>query len=600
MIADAEGLFKVEGMHPAMACRIRADLKGHAPGLSEPFNIRQGDRIEDIVIRLKQAGKLSGTAKDDKGQPVQKGVMVQATFLVSGGFWRGGGVGGRVAPDANGRFEITGLPPGRVGVELSREVDRGGWSTAQTKVVEIVAGKETTGVDFVTESRKEATELKGYIAGRVVSIAGDEGVEGINVYANSDGFRREAGSSGKATTGPDGRFRITGLKEGTFALRANPRTESGYDAQNLEGIPSPSDDIPVVLRRLCTVEGRVVAKGSGKPVAHFVVRDVEAKKKEVRDPQGRFRLEGLQRGSVLLRAEATGIGVVQKRVELKEGETRKGVVLELHRPWEIIGQVVRKKDGKPLAGATVTAAALRRNAKKRSITGPDGRFAISGVFPGTETLCVEHPDFGKPWFPDIETREDALTREVVLELGEPARVKGRVFYEAGLPYDGIEMRLGPGEYGYSREFSATAESDYEGRYEIFPVPPGEYYLVWNMRDPELGRGGYWGRTLEVKPGETKTFDFGLGRAVVTGRVTANGQPRRLAVVAFKADPVRRWVQTDDQGNYLVYGLEAGRYHVDLSLPGQRDEKALVEKDIDLPERGTIRLDFQIPVADTND
>lgn len=597
VMADSEGRFKVEGLHPAMQCQIRADLEGYAPGLSEPFNVRQEDKIENILIRLKRPGSLSGTVKDDQGKPLEKGVMVQATFLVSAGPGGEGGISDRVAPDANGRFEITGLPPAKVRLELHKEEGRGGWSTAQTKVVEIATGEETAGVDFVMESKKPE-QLKGYIAGRVVSVVSDDGLQGIEVQARFSGFSREEGAWGRATTGPDGSFRIEGLQEGTFELNANPRTELGYDSQELEGIRSPSDDIPVVLRRLCAVEGRVV-RGSGEPVAQFVISDVGSKEQEINDAQGRFRFEGLQRGAVLLRAVSEGIGVAQECVELKEGETLRNVTLELHKPWQIRGQVLRKKDGKPVAGVTVIAESLRRDAKKRSITGADGGFAISGVFPGNETLCVEHPDHGNPWFPNIEIREDALSQEVTLQLEEPARVKGRVFYEGGLPYDGIELNLGPGEYGYSREFSANAKSDYEGRYEFFPVPPGEYNVVWNMRDPELGRGGYWGRSVELRPGETTTVDFGRGQAVVAGKVTVSGRPRRLAVVTFQAGPVKRWVQADDDGHYIVYGLEAGRYHVDLHLPGQRDE-LLVEKDVELPEQGTIQLDFRIPHEGTDD
>jgi len=602
VMADSEGRFKVEGLHPAMGCRIRADLKGYAPGLSEPFNLRQEDKIKNMVIRLERPGKLSGTVRDDQGKPAPGNFWLKATFLEADDGWDNAGIGGRATPGADGRFEITGLPPGKVRVQLWKDDSRGWSSVEQRKVVEIASGKETTGVDFVVEgaarsplaSSEKPKGLKGYVAGRVVSVDNDEGIQGIDVQARYSGFSREEGAWGKATTGPDGSFRIEGLLEGTFELNANPGMQLGYDSQELNGIPSPSDGIPVVLRRLCAVEGRVVTKGSGKPVAQFRISDVGSKEQEISDPQGRFRLEGLRRGSISLRAEAKGIGVTQKRIELKEGETVRNVTLELHEPWRVSGHVVRKKDGKPVTGATMIADSLKRDASKRSVTGPDGRFAISGVFPGKETLFVEHPEYGKPWFSDIEMPEDALTHEVVLQLEEPARVKGRVFHESGLPYDGIELRLGLDEYGYSPLFSVAVESGYEGQYEFFPVPPGKYNVVWNMRDPELGRGGYWGITVELISGETTTVHFGHGRTIVAGKVTENGKPKHLACVTFTAGPVKRWVQADGDGNYFVYGLDAGRYHVALTLPGQRGAGALGEKDIDLRDGGRISLDFEIP------
>ncbi len=597
LTADSEGRFEAKGVLAGIGYRIRAETDGYPPAISDRFNLRQGETIEGITVQFKQPGKLSGAIKDDQGKPLSKKHWLTAHFPdVEDGAWNNSWMAGRVTPDDAGRFEIPELSPGIVILQLWRE-GRGldgspGWSgVADRKIAEVVSGQETKDVDFVigAEESAEPQKLDGYISGRVVSIASDEGIAGIDVYARCSEFPMGNGRSGKATTGPDGSFRIEGLHEGEFELNANPGHNAGYDQQELSGIPSSSEDIPIVLRRLCAVAGRVIEKGTGKPVTEFAICDVGSREQRIRDPEGKFRVENLQRGACQLRVVAEQ-GVAQRCIELEEGETIGDVVLVLHEPWSIGGRVVCAADGTPVAGAVVNAASLEKDKQANSTTGPNGRFLITGVFPGTDTLFAEHPDFGRPWFPDIEIQETLRQDDVVLRVQQPATVKGRVLFEKGYPYEDVEMRIAPGDGGYSRLLWEKVITGYEGDYLFPPIPPGEYTVVWNIRDPELGRGGFWGQAIELAPGETETVDFGTGHAIVSGTVTDRGQPERLAVVTFTAEGVKRWVQTNDEGEYRIYGLEAGAYHVTLALPGQQDTP-LAERQIKMPTEGQIRLDF---------
>lgn len=597
--ADSEGRFEAKGVPAGVGYRVRAEIDGYPPAISDRFNLRQGERIEDITVQFKQPGRLSGSIKDDEGRGLSKNYWLTTHFPdVEDGAWNNSWMAGRVTPNDAGRFQITAVSPGKVIVQLWRD-GRGldgspGWSrVADRKVVQVVSGQETKDVDFVigTAEHAEPQKLDAYISGRVVGIASDEGIEGIDVYAHCDEFRMISGGSGKATTGSDGSFRIGGLQEGVFELRANPGQKAGYDEQELSGIRSPSEDIPVVLRRLCVVEGQVIEKDFGKPVTEFTICDVGSKEQRIRDPQGRFRLEDLQRGACLLRVIAEE-GVTQRCIELEEGETVRDVVLVLHEPWHIGGRVIRAGDGIPVAGAVITAASLEKEARAKFTSGPDGRFLITGVFPGQETLFVEHPDYGRPWFPHIEIQEALTQDDTVLKLQKPATVKGRVLFEKRYPYEGVELRVAPGDGGYSRLFGEKTVTGYEGDYVFSAIPPGEYTVVWNMRDPEIGRGGYWGQTIELAPGDTATVDFGTGEAIVSGTVTDRGRPENLAVVTFTSEGVKRRVQTDHEGKYRVYGLEAGDYHVTLTLPGQRDT-TLAEREIKIPAQGQVRLDFDM-------
>lgn len=599
--ADSDGYFKAAGIPHGIGWRVRVELDGYPPAFSAPLNLRQGDRVAGIKLQLKKPGSLSGSIKTpDGGKPGKKCFVVAKVPGFEDSAWNNSWLSGRVEPDEKGDFKMTNLPPGEVAVQLWREVEGygggTGWSSVDNlKKVRIVSGKETRNVAFILDegdAGKDTKKPDGYISGRVVSIADDEGIAGLDVYARSNGLRRGKGAYGSTKTGPDGSFRIEGLARGMFELRVNYSQKSGYDEQMLSDIESPSEDIPVVLRRLCVIEGRVIEKRTGKPVPAFSICDVGSKESNIRDPEGRFRLENLQRGECLLRVVSESGAVAQRCIELQEGEHVRDVVLALHEPWRVSGRVVRESDGKAVAGAIVKAFSLERKDPSGVKTDADGRFSIEGVYPGMETLKIEHPEFGKPWFPDIAIPESLDQQETIVKLKEPGTVRGRVLYEKGLPYEGVEVCLEIGEGGYSRLFRETRTTGYDGDYAFESVPPGQYTVVWRGRHPEQGSGGHWSQTIDVKPGKTTIVDFGKGDAVITGVTTDKGKTKRLVVLNFARKKLKRWVQTDNEGKYRIYGLEAGTYHFTLYLPGTK-EKILFERDIRVPARGELKLDFDI-------
>nr|MBC8868557.1 carboxypeptidase regulatory-like domain-containing protein [Planctomycetota bacterium] len=112
-------------------------------------------------------------------------------------------------------------------------------------------------------------------------------------------------------------------------------------------------------------------------------------------------------------------------------------------------------------------------------------------------------------------------------------------------------------------------------------------------------GGPWGQKMELAWGDTRRVDLGTGHAIVSGMVTDRGRPKRLAVVTFTAEGVKRWVQTNQEGKYRVYGLEAGDCRVTLALPGQQDI-LLADREIKIPATGQVRLDFDISAGSSSE
>jgi hypothetical protein len=141
-----------------------------------------------------------------------------------------------------------------------------------------------------------------------------------------------------------------------------------------------------------------------------------------------------------------------------------------------------------------------------------------------------------------------------------------------------------GLFSPERSFSATTNTDAEGRYSFAQLPPGDYIL-------RASKGGFvttlfgTSKLLEsparivVSPGRTAAGDLELERGgAIEGRIlNETGDPvQDLPVQAFyvaydsggrrriAAETVAR---TDDQGDFRMHSMAPGRYFIQASIPG---------------------------------
>ena len=175
-------------------------------------------------------------------------------------------------------------------------------------------------------------------------------------------------------------------------------------------------------------------------------------------------------------------------------------------------------------------------------------------------------------------------------------VAGRVVTASdGAPLKSARVALVPEHPGSRRQmYAATTDNDgrfllkdiKEGRYEFFATRPGfvdQHYQA---------KGGEKGATLALKPGDkVKDVLFRMTvAAVVTGRVTNDDGEAlvRAQVVALRApseDEIEDDVllasrkeplvpvssaQTDDRGQYRIFGLNPGEYYIQATDSSQPD------------------------------
>lgn len=536
-------------------------------------------RADPLRVETATTGqRVLGSVLDaDTGRPIE-GAVVTLTR-------RGHGVvmmptaSGSLEPvvvrsDAEGSWTVRDLPPGRYTAVASA----GGRLPGVVPTFTVVEGQDVQGLAF--ELSAGGLQLEG-----VVSDIGGGPVAGATVRAKgADGLPVTAVSD------DEGRYQLD-LPPGRYEVSIwDANYQDRLERVSLEGAGARLD---FELLPAATIAGRVVERGTGVPVVDAVVsfrrtvrydgsfstERADLDDTAVTDRQGRFVLRRLSPAEYALDASADHLATrAPAQVVLGIADQVEGVVLQADPAFNATGTVFA--EGRPSAGLEgLSITTLSRDAQLTTTSGPDGRFELRGLRPGTHPLLV----VGSSVIPSLMqvsvtiADEDATGLEVPIESG--VEVSGRVDppgvanVELALleSVGGMEVMLNGQKIQHAK---ATAAPD--GTFTIPAAPRGTWKVVAEAVDGSIGE-----TEIEVEGDAIDGLRVAMvSRPAARGRVVdADGAPVERATVILMADDPRavgrvkmllersaKSTTTDAQGRFSVVGLQSGSYRLRAKDP----------------------------------
>jgi RNA polymerase sigma-70 factor (ECF subfamily) len=407
-------------------------------------------------------------------------------------------------PDASGRYELTGLPPGRL---IVVKVAARGYreSTLELDLTLLPEATEVLDLDL---------DPGAVVEGVVLDAVTEEPLVGAEVWADGWNFGSDELFPTAYTDGA-GRFRLRGVADDVNAndsgfeyviLRVYARTERHASARaSLHGRGYDQERRYEIELRLQPSDGRLtgrVSAPSGRAASGVNVRAVDSGANlffAVTGSDGRFEFEDLRPGLVGVLAwkpleDAEDSAVVGQDVPLAAGEHAElQLMLEPGRSGRIAGRVT-DPGGQPAAGVRLEARlifsgkSIAMNVDEVSaFTDAGGYYSFEGLPAGRYDVVPRpvnyYDDFcRRPHSEriDLEPKDDA--NEVHFVVGGCATWEGRV--AAGeLHPSSFRVHLVDPQNGYTLE-STTPDSD--GAFRLDELA-GHYDLVVYQADEERSR-----------------------------------------------------------------------------------------------------------------
>ncbi len=416
----ADGTFTLRGLVAGdYNIEVNADDQ-RAPETPPKVTVPAGGEATVEVV-LPSSGTITGTVMDTDGKPV-RGARVR----VANDGWSWGGGEGRAGDD--GVFTIKGVRPGERRVVATRgwwnEMRRPGSTDddVQGERVTVVAGKPAS-VKLVVEARS------GVITGTVTDEKGEPVVDAWVIAARESeaagrleggAMRNSRWSWGRddrpVITGTDGRFKVTGLAPGSYAVRAFRRGGGEAVGEHVK----VGGSVALVIKTTGTIAGTVtVPEGAALPDEIFLsVVDEKtgfSRREKFFRTGGVFTIRDLPAGEFLITADASA-GRVTTTVKLASGESKVGLALVLERKITVKGRMVELGTTTPVPGLSARVQPVKGGrgemifmsgggGDKLNISGEDGRFTLENSPTGKVWVTA--------WPMDWESSPYAWTRVYV-------------------------------------------------------------------------------------------------------------------------------------------------------------------------------------------
>lgn len=470
-LAPADGELELTVTCPDFPVVRRAGIKAPTP-----------ETVDLGLVQLVAGAGLRGQVRSEEAGPLG-GVLVRVQDPL-----RPEVMGGRpmvsVRADAEGRFVLRNLAPGEVRVQAQAE----GFAPSHLEI-HLEPGRETAGVELLL---RRGLEIRGLVVDEQGLTVADAVVTGV-----ADRHVTEA------RTAAAGSFVLPHLRPTVYRLFAKKPGYGMPDGDHARwDFNAGARDVRVRVERRALLAGVVRDGASGQPVSAFTVAwgrsadDLnESKRFEAAD--GSFELPAVRPGAVVVEVRSARHAPRRLRpIAVRAGDRLANLEVVLTAGGAVVGRVLRRSDGAPLAGVAVlvtrprppgAAVVLGIGGKGgqplrplRTVkTGADGRFRVEHLS-GAYALHIRHPGFAALDRDPVRFPDDAQTDLGDLQLGMGGTLTGRVPGKDGRGDAGAQVWVhGPG--GFSR----TVATDAEGRFALDHVPPGRYRATITRRGGKL-------------------------------------------------------------------------------------------------------------------
>jgi protocatechuate 3,4-dioxygenase beta subunit len=607
--SDARGLFRFR-IASRMLHEIRAEHEGFAPASVELPALEPRTVRKDVRVVLERGRTAFGRVVDTRDQPIAGARVVlqpvdeaeESGMFMIGSFHEGGS-DFEDTTDATGRFEIGRLRAGRFDLTARAQ----GFAPMAVRGV-AVQGKAASRVDLGTVVLPPGLTVEGTVVdpqGRPIEGAGISAMPADFMSARAFSLLER---SEPLKTGPDGRFALKDLREGT---RIDVRAwKEGYIEGTAGGVDVPAaGPVRIVLEPGVRIAGRVVSE-DGKPVADAMVATFSGEggtgmmgMRGLRrgmsgtDEQGRFELTGIEPGKLVLRASAPGYLAGEARVEAVAGQAPEEVRIVLRTGAVVTGKVVGP-DGAPVAGAEVRVVQGSREdmffsfGESGARSDGEGVYRLAGIEEGRRSIAATHQDFQRT-VKELEVR--AGENRLDLRLGRGYPVSGRVVDSGGRPVADARVSLDEPGFGFDSDDSQLAASGADGSFQFPSVAPGTYTL-------RARKEGYapaeLPEPLQVAVAPVAGLELRLAAGgTIRGRIRGLGfeQLSGVSVFAIRADTLGldgggpSSGVVDFEGAYSISGVAPGEWMV-TAMSGKGSARGKVTLSEGTPEV-TLDLEF---------